>query len=130
MSQDFAFFEGFDLPELLRAAASRTRALNADSSTSSRSWISIARRTFPSTGVKEAGRILQRRALGEGELHYILVGLTSADDAVELPRRSAHPLPLRDAVRVCFPDELAHSAEGVSAPIPEFGDSLRNEIRW
>ena len=45
---DFAFFEGFDLPELLRATAWRTSALKADSSTSSPSWMSIARRTFPS----------------------------------------------------------------------------------
>ena len=46
--QDFAFLEDFDLPELLRATASRMSALKADSSTSSVSWISIARRTFPS----------------------------------------------------------------------------------
>src|SRR5881628_2795182 len=46
--QDFAFFEGFDFPELLRATAWRTSALNADSSTSSPSRMSIARRTFPS----------------------------------------------------------------------------------
>src|SRR5213079_1329800 len=45
---DFAFFEGFDLPQLLRATAWRTSALKADSSTSSPSWMSIARRTFPS----------------------------------------------------------------------------------
>src|SRR2546421_576141 len=43
-----AFFEGFDLPELLRATAWRTSALKADSSTSSPSWMSIARRAFPS----------------------------------------------------------------------------------
>src|SRR5262245_49674850 len=46
--QDFALFEGFDLPELLRATAWRTSALKADSSTSSPSWMSIARRAFPS----------------------------------------------------------------------------------
>src|SRR2546427_888878 len=40
--------EGFDLPELLRATAWRTSALKADPSTSSPSWMSIARRTFPS----------------------------------------------------------------------------------
>src|SRR5258708_37795556 len=80
--QDFAFFEGFDLPELLRATAWRTSALKADSSTSSPSWMSIARRTFPSR-----------------------------------------------LVRVCFLDELAHSAEGFPAPVPEFGDSFRDELR-
>ena len=46
--QDFPFFEGFVLPELLRATAWPTSALNADASTSSPSWMSIARRTFPS----------------------------------------------------------------------------------
>src|SRR5881409_3372686 len=46
--QDFAFFEGFDLPELLRVTAWRTSALKADASTSSPSWMSIARRAFPS----------------------------------------------------------------------------------
>src|SRR5665811_2100351 len=46
--RDSAFFEGFDLPELLRATAWRTSALKAISSTSPPSWMSIARRTFPS----------------------------------------------------------------------------------
>src|SRR5882672_7803329 len=81
------------------------------------------------TRVEETGRILQRRALGEGELHDILVGFASADDAVVRPNRSAHPLPLLDNVRVCFLDELAHSAEGFPAPVPEFGDSFRDELR-
>src|SRR5712664_2616874 len=75
------------------------------------------------------GRILQRRALGEGKLHGILVGFAGADDAVVRPNRSAHPLPLLDDVRVCFLDELAHSAEGFPAPVPEFGDSFRDELR-
>src|SRR5947209_4346311 len=59
------------------------------------------------TRVEETGRITQRRALGEGELHDILVGLASADDAVVRPNRSArggglYPLPLLDDVRVCL----------------------------
>src|SRR5215470_3639798 len=45
---DFAFFDGFDLTKLLRATACRTSALKADASTSSPSWMSIARRTLPS----------------------------------------------------------------------------------
>src|SRR5258706_4575111 len=45
---DFAFFGVFDLPGLLRATAWRMSSLKADSSTSSPSWMSIARRTFPS----------------------------------------------------------------------------------
>src|SRR3954471_22172399 len=81
------------------------------------------------TRVEEAGRILQRRALGEGELHDLLVGFARADDAVVRPDRSAHPFPLLDGVRVCFLDELAHSAEGFPAPIPELGDSFRDELR-
>src|SRR5918911_466054 len=43
-----AFFEGFCFPDVLRATAWRTSAIKADSSTSSPSWMSIARRTFPS----------------------------------------------------------------------------------
>src|SRR3979490_1557916 len=81
------------------------------------------------TRVEETGRILQRRALEEGKLHDTLVGFASADDAVVRPDRSAHPLPLLADVRVCFLDELAHSAEGFPAPVPEFGDSFRDELR-
>src|SRR5881296_208595 len=81
------------------------------------------------TRVEETDRILQRRALGEGQLHDGLVRLASADDAVVRPNRSAHPLPLLDDVRVCLLDELAHSAEGFPAPVPEFGDSFRDELR-
>src|SRR5689334_15804380 len=80
------------------------------------------------TRVEETSRILQQRAPGEGQLHGSLVGFASADDAVVRPHR-IHPLPLLDDVRVCFPDELAHSAEGFCAPIPELGDSFRDELR-
>src|SRR5207244_3983997 len=86
------------------------------------------------TRVEETARILERRALGEGKLHDILVGFASADDAVVRPNRSAgfgwfDPLPLLDNVRVCFLDDLAHSAEGFPAPVPEVGDSFRDELR-
>jgi len=81
------------------------------------------------TRVEETGGILQKRALGESKFHDILVRFASADDAVVRPNRSAHPLPLLDDVRVCFLYELAHSAEGFAAPIPEFGDSSRDELR-
>src|SRR3989475_9079824 len=81
------------------------------------------------TRVEETGWILQKRALGEGELHDILVGFAGADDAVVRPNRGAHPLPLLDDVGGCFLDELAHSAEGFPAPVPEFGDSFRDELR-
>src|SRR5207244_1645707 len=52
------------------------------------------------TRVEETGRILQRRALGEGKLHDILVGFASADDAVVRPNRSAHHIHLLDDGRV------------------------------
>src|SRR5882762_3455520 len=80
------------------------------------------------TRVEEMGRIFERRAPGEGKLHDILVGFASGDDAVVRPNRIV-PLPLLDDVRVCFRDELAHSAECFPAPVPEFGDSFRDELR-
>src|SRR5262245_10812461 len=53
------------------------------------------------TRVEETGRILERRALGEGQLHDILVGFARADDAFVRPDRGAgfgrfDPLPLLD----------------------------------
>src|SRR5207244_7867029 len=81
------------------------------------------------TRVEETCRIYEKRTLGECQLHDLLVGFAGADDAVVRPDRSAHPLPLLDDVRVCFLDELAHSAEGSPAPVPEFGDSFRDELR-
>jgi hypothetical protein len=73
----------FDLPDLLRATAWRTSAVNADSSTSSPAWMSIARRAFPSRlEFEKTRRILQRCALGEGQLYHALIGFASADDAV------------------------------------------------
>src|SRR4029453_13804414 len=83
----------------------------------------------PETRVEETGRILQRRALGEGKLHDILVGFASTDDAVVRPDRSAHPLPLLDDVRICLLDGLAHSAEVFPPPVPEVGDSFRDQLR-
>src|SRR5258706_10360111 len=79
------------------------------------------------TGVEESGRILQRRAPGEGELYNFLVGLASADNAVVRPHRSGHPLPLLDDVRVRLLDQPAHSLEGFPAPVPELGDSFRDQ---
>src|SRR2546428_655170 len=94
------------------------------------SFVDVDRAAYVSveTRVEETGRILQRRALGEGKLHDTLVGFASADDAVVRPNRIV-PLPLLDDVRVCFLDELAHAAEGFPAPVPEFGDSFRDELR-
>src|ERR1700704_5844504 len=62
------------------------------------SFVDVDRAAYVSVEarVEEAGRILQRRALGEGKLHDTLVGFASADDAIVRPNRSAHPLPLLD----------------------------------
>src|SRR5437667_269091 len=100
------------------------------------SFVDVDRAAYVSveTRVEETGRILQRRALGEGQLHDILIGFASADHAVVRPDRGAgcgcfDPLPLLDDVRVCFLDERTHSAEGFPAPVPEFDDSFRDELR-
>src|SRR5438128_10746490 len=95
------------------------------------SFVNVDRAAYVSVEarVEEAGRILQKRALGEGKLHGILVGFAGADDAVVRPHRSArtlrfHPLPLLDDVRVGLLDELAHSAASFPAPVAELGGSL------
>src|SRR5580692_10693346 len=76
------------------------------------SFVDVDRAAYVSveTRVEETGRILQTRALGEGKLHDILIGLAGADDAAVRPNRGAgivwfDPLPLLDNVRVCFLDE-------------------------
>src|SRR4029077_10310595 len=56
---------------LLRATAWRTSALKADASTSSPSWMSIARRTFPST------LALKRRALSVRDAPLAKVSFTT-----------------------------------------------------
>src|SRR5881397_1543657 len=97
---------------------------------------------YVSTGSSAPARLELKRRAGsfsdapfEGQLHNVLVRLAGADDPVVRPCGSArvrglHPLQLLDDVRVCFLDERAYSAEGFPAPVSEFGDSLRNELRW
>ena len=81
------------------------------------------------TGVEEAGRILQRRTLGEGHLHDLLVGLARADDAVVLPRRDAAPLPLLDDVGIGLLDHLAEPAEHLAPPVVELLDPRVDLLR-
>src|SRR4051812_47209341 len=81
------------------------------------------------TRVEETGRILQRRALRERQLHDGLVGFAGADDALVRPDRRAHPLPLFDDVRVGSLDQRAHSTESLAAPVAEVGDSFRDQLR-
>jgi len=78
-------------------------------------------------GVEQTGRVLQRRALGEGHFDYVLVGLSRADDAAVGPDRNARrcrlgPLPLFDDLRVGRMDDFANSGEHLPAPVPEFLD--------
>src|SRR6058998_1105006 len=80
------------------------------------SFVDVDRAAYVSVEarVEETGRILQRRALREGQLHDSLVRFASADDAVVRPNRGAgsgwfDPLPLLDDFRVCVLDERAHS---------------------
>src|SRR4029077_9544215 len=99
------------------------------------SFVDIDRTTYGSLEARdeETRRTPQGRALCAGQLHDSLGGVAGADDAVVRPdRRSGFgwfdPLPLLDNARVCLPDERAHSAEGFPAPVPEFGDSFRDEL--
>ena len=52
--------------------------------------------------VEETGRVFQRRAIGEGQFHGVLVGLAGADDPVMRPDRG-RPLPLLDDVQGRLP---------------------------
>ncbi len=79
------------------AAAARTSALNAAASILSPSWIvDRAPDVAFEAGVEQVRRVVERGALGEGQLHDGLVGLAGADDAVVGPDRDAAPLPLLD----------------------------------
>src|SRR5437773_5330304 len=62
-------------------------------------------------GVEEARRVLQRGALGEGQLHGALVRLTGADDSGVLPHRDPSPLPLLDHLGVGLLDEHSDTSE-------------------
>src|SRR4051812_9870173 len=74
--------------------------------------------------VEELRRIVQRRALREGELHDVLVRLTGADDPVVLPHRNAAPLPRLLHVRIGLLDQLADASERLAAPVVEVGNAL------
>src|ERR1700722_10179338 len=81
------------------------------------------------TRVEQMGRILESGALGESQLHDLLVGFARAENAFVRPDRNAPPLPFLDDARNRFLDEFAHSLEGCAAPVTEFGDPGRNEFR-
>ncbi len=58
-----------------------------------------ARITFQA-GIEDAGRIVQRCAIGKGQLDNLLVSFAGADDAVMRPNRNAAPFPFLDHVRI------------------------------
>src|SRR5262245_6655037 len=66
--------------------------------------------------VAKPGRILDRRALGEGHLHDALVGLAGTYDSVVRPHRDA-PLPFLDDLRIGFLDQRTEPAEHLAAPV-------------
>src|SRR5829696_6945167 len=76
------------------------------------------------TRVEQACRVLQRGALGEGQLDVALVGLTGADEACVLPHRDPQhsvrrlsPFHRLDHVGVGRPDEAADPGERLAPPI-------------
>src|ERR1043166_1770122 len=80
-------------------------------------------------GIEEARRILQRRSLGEGHFHHVLVGLAGADYSVVRPHRHPAPLPLLDDVGIGFLDQRAQPAERLVAPVAQLLDSRVNQPR-
>src|SRR5947207_7929054 len=80
-------------------------------------------------GVEEAARVLQRGALGEGQLHDSLVRLAGADDAGVLPHRNPSPLPHLDHVGEGLLDESSDPGERLAPPITQLTDSLTDKKR-
>src|SRR5436190_8404024 len=81
-------------------------------------------------GVEEARRVLERGALGEGQLDRLLVRLTGADDSVVRPDwdsrhriRRLPPFPLLDDLGVGLADEHSDPSERLAPPITELLDS-------
>src|SRR3954453_1061923 len=73
-------------------------------------------------GVEEPRRVLERRALGEGQLHDSLVGLAGADDAVVLPHRNPSPLPLLDHIGAGLLDDLSDASQRLAPPVTQLFD--------
>ncbi len=73
-------------------------------------------------GIEQAGRVVQRRALGKRHLHDGLVGLAGADDAVVLPHGNAAPFPFLDDLRIGLLDQRADPLQRLAAPVAELLD--------
>src|SRR5438093_10163747 len=80
-------------------------------------------------GVEEAGRVLQRGALGEGHLYDILVRLTGADHSGVRPYRNPSPLPPLDHFGVGLLDENSDPSERLAPPITQLLDSRIYQLR-
>ena len=74
------------------------------------------------TGVEEAGRVVKRSALGEGQLYSAFVGLARADDPVLLPHRNPTPLHRFDHIGQGLPDERPHPRQRLAAPVVQVLD--------
>ena len=132
---DFAFFDPFDLPEVLRSTASRTSALKADASTSSPSWISIARRTFPSRlELKRPAGSFNDAPLANVSLTTLLydspVQMIPPCDQTGVPGLVGltHFHSSTTSGSACLMS-VTHPGEGLPAPVSEFGDSFRDQLR-
>src|SRR5437763_1840167 len=87
-------------------------------------------------GVEEAGRIWKRGALGERELHLVLVVLTGADDSGVRPHRDPRhrvrrlcPFHLLDHFGVGLLDETSDPSKRLAPPIAQLLDSRIYQLR-
>src|ERR1700744_403549 len=71
-------------------------------------------------GVEQARGVLERGALGKGQLHDAFVGLPGADDSIVGPHRNAAPLPLLDHFTIGLLDETADMREHLASPVAQF----------
>src|SRR5690606_34219771 len=79
--------------------------------------------------IEDMSRVIERRAMGESQLHDLLVSLAGADDAVMRPDRDTEPFPLLHHVGIGLPYERAHSGKRLAAPVAKFGDAPVNKLR-
>src|SRR5947207_11365760 len=82
------------------------------------------------TRVEETGRILQRRALEERQLHDVLVGLACAYQSVVGPDRDAPALPCFDNSGVGLLDQGADPGKCLAAPVAQPLDLRVYQARW
>src|SRR4029077_685144 len=80
-------------------------------------------------GVEQTGRVLERGALGESQLHDALVRLAGADQSIVRPHRNASPLPLLDHFGVRLLDESADIGERLAPPVVQFLDPRIDQPR-